>query len=514
MRDCRTHREAAPGGPHAGEILATSGDALIDDYAAIVSFALSITCTTDFDLARRLVAYDGSGLGINSSPRKHIPRMFDRAVNSRAEDAEHLKSFVTELMALERASYEGVMRAIRRYVVASHRISDDVNLAYALFVMSIESLAQEFDDFVPIWDDYDSTKRHRIDEALGEASEVVVEKVHAAVLDNEHVALAQRFREFALSHVRASFFRDEAEKVVGAVSRPDLSEGLRQAYSIRSRHVHNLRDIPRLIVGLEGFHETVMVDGQPTLTFSGLARAARHVIMTFVARAQKVETEEFDWRKDLPGMLRMAMDPRYWIGNADDFGVTNAHKYLDAFIGQVVESRLQPTKPVSDIRRVLEKVEKLVPSLARPEQRLPMLAIYFVFNSGASPELRSTQYPTLIETYRADFMEPSIISLAAQMVTLQNPDWPLNAMEALQERYWRERHHSKSLKLGRMLEAAFMLRVAEQNRAAGNFDRAEQLVALAVEAFPQHQGLRSFESSLKLNNDGSIDWRTILLPAR
>src|SRR5262249_29000532 len=47
---------------------------------------------------------------------------------------------------------------------------------------------------------------------------------------------------------------------------------LRQAYSIRSSYLHHLKDIPRLLVGIEGFHETMVVDGQPTLTFAGLAR--------------------------------------------------------------------------------------------------------------------------------------------------------------------------------------------------------------------------------------------------
>jgi hypothetical protein len=73
---------------------------------------------------------------------------------------------MSDILALERKSYEAAMRAIRRYVVGAHRISDDVDLAYALFVMSIESLAQEFDGFEPVWEDYDQSKRQQIDDAL------------------------------------------------------------------------------------------------------------------------------------------------------------------------------------------------------------------------------------------------------------------------------------------------------------------------------------------------------------
>lgn len=501
-----------PGGPYAGEVIATSGETLINDFAAIVSFALNITCTTDLDLARRLVANERPSLGSDLVPQKYVPRMFDRAVNWQRSDSDHLQHFVTDLMALERKSYEGAMRAIRRYVIGAHRISDDVNLAYALFVMSMESLAQKFDGFEPAWDDYDQLKRQRIDEALGETPVSTGDKVRAAVLANEHVAISRRFREFALAHVGPSFFREEAEKAVAAISRPDLSIALRQAYSIRSRYVHYLEDIPRLLVGVEGFHEMTAVDGELTLTFAGLARVARHVIQTFVARAPKTEKEEFNWMKDLPGKLTMQVAPQYWIGNPQSFNVTTAKQYLVAFIEQVVGHLLQPTAAITDIRPVLEKVEALLPGLAKPDQRLPMLALHFIFNFFAPEDFRSAGYPALIETYKGDFETPSIISLAAHLVTGQSLDWPLQVMEELYTRYFRERHHASTLKLGRILEAAFALVLAEQNRAAGLFARAGELVAYAVETCPQHVGLQNFEESIQLNNLAAIDWKTILLP--
>ncbi len=507
--------ERLRGGPYPGEMIATGGDTLINDFAAIVSFTLNVTCTTDIELARRLVANERPSLGADLVPQKCIPRMFDGAVNWQPGDADHLQRFVTDLVALDRKSYEGAMRAIRRYVIGAHRISDGVNLAYALFVMSIESLAQKFDGFEPVWNDYDQNKRRRIDEALEEAPEATADKVRAAVLANEHVAIAQRFREFALARVGPSFFREEAENAVNAISRPDLSSALRQAYSIRSSYVHHLKDIPSLLVGIDGFHETMMIDGQPTLTFAGLARVARHVIKTFVARAPKTESEEFDWRKDLPGKLTMQMASHYWISNPQGFDTTNAQQYLAAFIGQVVGLLLEPSAKITDIRPVLEKVEALVPSLAKPAQRLPMLALYFLFNAFAPEDSRCAGYPKLLETYKNDFDAPSIISLVAHLVTAQYPGWTLPEMEELHERYFRERHHANTLKLGRILEAAYTLLLAEQNRLAGQSTRAQELIALAVEICPKHAGLRSFEASTQSDDClAAIDWQAILLPAR
>lgn len=501
------------GGPYSGEVIATGGDTLINDFAAIVSFALNITCTTDLDLARRLVANERPSLGADLVPQKYIPRMFDRAVNWQSGDAADLQRFVSDLMALERKSYEGVMRAIRRYVIGAHRISDDVNIAYALFVMSMESLAQNFDGFEPAWDDYDQNKRRSVDEALRDAPEAAADRVRAAVLANEHVAIARRFREFVLAHVGPRFFRGEAEKAVGAVSRPDLSIALRQAYSIRSSYVHYLKDIPRLLVGIEGFHEIMMVDGQPTLTFAGLARVARHVINTFVVHAPKTETEEFDWMKDLPGKLTMQLAPEYWIGNPQGYDANTAQKYLTAFIGQIVERLLRPSTTITDIRPVLEKVEALVPGLASSTQRLPMLALYFIFNFVAPEDFRSAEYPELINTYKADFEAPSIISLAAHLVTSQDPDWSLPVMEDLHAQYFRERHHANTLGLGQILEAAFTLRLAEQNRVAGDFTRARELIAFAIETCPKHVMLQNFEASIQLDDLVVINWQAILLPA-
>jgi hypothetical protein len=505
--------EKMPGGPYAGEVVATSGDTLINDFAAIVSFVLDVTCTTDLDLARRLTSSERPSLGADLVPQKYLPRMFDRAVNWQPGEADQLQRFVTDLMALERKSYEGAMRAIRRYVIGAHRISDDVNLAYALFVMSMESLAQNFDAFESAWDDYDRNKRRRIDEALGEAPEATADKVRAAVLANEHMAIARRFREFALAHVGPSFFREEAEDAVGAISRPDLSIALRQAYSIRSSYVHHLKDIPRLLVEIEGFHEAMIVDGQPTLTFAGIARVAHHVIETFVARAPKKETEEFDWRKDLPGMLTMQAASHNWVGNPQGFDATTAQQYLVAFIGQLVGRLLQPSATITDIRPVLEKVEALVPGLAKPAQRLPMLALYFTFNLVVPEDCRSAGHQKLLELYGGDFDVPSIISLAGHLVTGQNPQWPLLVMEELHARYFRERHHANTFELGPILEAAFTLRLAEQNRAAGDFTRALELIGFAVEICPKCVSLRNFEASIQLDELVAIDWQAILLPA-
>jgi len=378
----------------------------------------------------------------------------------------------------------------------------------------MESLAQEFDQFEPVWDDYDLTKRKAIDEALAEASSEVADRVRAAVLATEHIAISRRFREFVLAHVRPSFYRDEAERAIAVASRPDLSIALRQAYAIRSKYVHHLRDIPRLLVGMDGFQEIRKIDGFATLTFAGLSRLARHVIHTFVLRQPKVQTEKYQWRKELPGMLTMEWAPEYWIGKPEGYDVSTSRRYLEAFIGQVVDLVRNPaTAKIADIRPVLAKIEGLVPGLAKPSQRLPMLALYFLFNKFAPTDARSARFPELVDAHKSDFDAPSIDSLAAHFLSGQNPAWSLVALEELHDRYFRERHHADALSLGRVLEAAFTLHLAEQHRLARNEDRARALIGLAVEILPQYAALKSFEASLPADQLPDIDWNAILLPS-
>jgi hypothetical protein len=216
--------------------------------------------------------------------------------------------------------------------------------------------------------------------------------------------------------------------------------------------------------------------------------------------------------KDVPGKLTMRTAPEYWISDPRGYAVSSAKLYLEGFMEQVIARLRQPSAIVTNIQPVLGKIETLVPSLAKPAQRLPMLVLYFIFNFFISEDRRSDKFPALIDDYRGDFETPSVPSLIAHFVTGQDPTWSLPEMEALHAKYFSERQHVDTISLGRLLEAAFSLRVAEQNRLAGNEDRARELIAFAVEACPRYQPLRDFELALTPEVLPEIRWRELMLP--
>lgn len=498
-----------------GILVSTSGHDLLNDYAAVISFVLDITCSPDENLVRRLLATERPSLNVEAVPSQILQRTFDKQVFGKEGEAEALSDFLTQLIGLERRSFDGAIRAIRRFVTGAHRIGDELSLAYALFVMSIESLAQEFDGHQAEWSDYDQRKRSKIDAALAGASPEVVSNVHDAILANEHVALSRRFRDFSMGHIDPSFFREEAAQVNGPLSRTDLAIALQQAYSIRSGYVHLLKAVPRELA-MGGFPEAMEIDGRATLTYAGLSRVARHIIMQFVKRGKTVQQEEFEYRLAIPGILFLPLDPHYWIANADGFTHEQGPKRLTAFLGQWTSVVLlnSPDAKFTDIRPLLEKIEELVPNLSNPSQRLPLMTLYFLFHQILPVEQHLPKFSELLNRFHGDFDVPSVEGYIAHLLTGQIPNWSLDQIQKLHESYFRSRHHAKTTKLGRLIEAAFSLDLAERNRATGDQKRARQLLAFAVEAHPGHTALRAFEADGAEGQLPVIEWKKILLPPK
>src|SRR5487761_1702431 len=195
----------------------------LHDFSAVVSFALRVTCTPDIDLCARLLSGKRS-LSVISPPAKLVKRVFEKEVFCQATDNEFLISFVSDLIGLRRRSFLAAMKAIRTYVTGLHRIADDHEGA---------------------WNDFEESKRRKIDKALSDADGTTAERVRSAIVEIEHLALSRRFRDFALKHISPAYFREAGR--VGAPGRLDMRDALKEAYSLRSRYVHNLNRLPHLL---------------------------------------------------------------------------------------------------------------------------------------------------------------------------------------------------------------------------------------------------------------------------
>lgn len=501
--------EARADGP--GVLISHCVEPYAKDFAVVVSFALNVLCTVDFATTERLSSGKPGPAG-RYSPRSLIQRFFDERVLCSPEDVDKLCQFTDQLLALERKSFLGAIRAMRTYVVAMHRVADDLELAYTLLVASIESLAQNFDGHKAVWNDVEDQKRIAIDKALTDAPDDVAQKVRLAILDTEHTKLKKRFHDFALSHVTPGFFRKEAPADLRPVGRHDLSEAIEQAYRLRSAYVHTLSQLPWSLTMPNAFCETVLENRVQTLTLQGFARLARHVIGEFVKRQPKLDKEPYKYDLERSGVVLANLPPQYWVGKTTGMRNEDGRVKFEGFLEQITSHLLRREDTVvTDLRDVLRTIEPLLPNMKR-EQRVPFLALLYCFNYFVRSEDRLVDGIDTFQRFAAELDAPSEESLFVHLLRDTMPYWPLDIHEKVLQKYFHRRKQRSGLRASATLEAASLLAIAERHRCGGDWGRARIFISEAVENLPGHLQLRDFEKAF--NGAEFIRWQAILLPAR
>ena len=495
--------------PGPGVVASHGVEPYLNDFAAIVSFALNVTCTSIPDLTFRLTSGQ-PGPTLNVTPRQLVPRVFDGQVLCRKEDADRLVTVVRNLIGLERKSYLTAMRAVRTYVAGLHQHAEDLELAYTLLIASIESLAQGFtDDHPSKWADYDEERRRHIDRALVNADAKTARSVRSALLEIERLSIAKRFREFTIAHLQRSYFRQEAAGLVNPVGHTELPSVLREAYGLRSKYVHNLKDLPQLLtLGLASADTIQTTDGVTLLTLQGLSRLARHVITEFIARQPKVETEKYDYSNERLGIVRVPLAPQYWIGKAGNLKPSSGRKRLESFLQQVVTRLQKPNGVITDMGDVLTEVEKMLPKM-KAAQRRPFLALYRVYNGLVPPSHQLQYLPKVQKQYKTESEGASVEAMLANLVLGTDPGWTLKEHRTVHDAYFDNRDKKSGLKVPRILEAGLSLELAERYRAANDPEYASELITFAVENCPGHAALYKLEEAF--DSKAPISWRNVVL---
>ena len=494
-----------------GVLVSSTVDPYLQDYSVVVSFALNCACTPDVDLARRLTTGQ-RGLATRVAPQTLVRRFFDGEIWCKPDELKFLEEFVEKLIGLPRRTFLGAMRALRTYVNGMHRIADDLELAYTLLVASVESLAQDFDGHESDWDSFDERKRKAVDQALSGADEVIAQRVREALLRVEHVALARRFREFAVAHTTPAYFRQGPSAASGLLlGKSDLAEALGMAYQSRSKYVHQLRRLPDAVTLGHGHGETAIEDRTTHLTLQGLSRLMRSVIIEFVMRQPTVQHEPYNYRLERSGVVQVRMAPQYWVGGAEGDITKAGRDKLEGFLQQLASCLLrEPDAVVTDLRPVLAAACEFVPRLEK-RLRLPYLALHALFNMHVARQ-DFAEMPSAIETLiQEELGEPSSEALIAHALSGQTVSWSLEAHRAWLNTYLRRRAAANGLRLPRLFEAALALELAERLRGVGDMEGCRGVVALAVENHPGHSGLLGAEANLL--PAVPISWRDIMLPA-
>lgn len=506
--DMEERIEAPADGP--GVLLSHGVGPFLDDMSIVATVGLGVIFSRQADKVSGLTG-GAAGLSSYRAPSSFIAKLYDPETYVQDGEVEAFKTFVADLLALERRHYLGAMRAMRSFVAGIHRVQDDLGLAYTLMVSAVESLAQDFDGHAAVWTDVEERKRKAVDRVLEGMSEADGTAIRGALLATEHLALSRRYRAFVMSHIGDDYFRQDDVMGGRPIARFEMEPALRQAYALRSAYVHQVRALPSSIDVPHDHWEVTSIDRQPALTFQGLYRLSRHVIRAFVATGPKVESESYEYGREEAGIVFLEMAPQYWIWQP----LTQAEQALRRLEGQIGLTAAvlleEENASLVDIRSTLADVERLLPQ-APHKERVALLSLHLLFNLMVNADKRTPGFDDFLERHGDEANHPGPISIIVSTILGGTGDWSTDAHRQALDDYFQQRPRAKGLHSPRLFEAAACLELAEKLRLAGDLDAARLTLAQAVEAHPGQADLRAFERVYEPNM--VIDWRALLLPGK
>lgn len=497
------HMEAAE--PEPGVLVSRTMGAYIDDFADVASFSLRVICSPDVHITERLL--NQRRRPGQPHPSERLARFYDASVRADLAEIAAFNEFAEQLIGLQRVTYMAVIQSIRTYVAAVHRMSDDLNLAYTLLVMCIESLVQKFDGYEPQWSDIPEEKRRGVDKALEGVDHDPARAVKDAVLDVIHPRLSYRFGQFILAHLPADYFTVQADAQKHPIGRRDLEAALQNLYGVRSGYVHTLKPLTKEFLHFASHRETCEDDDKLTFTFQGLFRLTRAVIIEYVRKAEKVDHEPYHYEWDNPHLLRMKLDPSLWIYNPDAFSPQTPRHYLEGFVLLLDQCLVDfPNRKLHHPTRVIEKGFSIQSQM--PEaMRVSFLGLAYL----------SDFFLGTVQTYRVfsqtevDLLNrPGVDSLIAQALMGSDTGWAPSEHKKQLDQYYKKRHTKTGIKVSQSVEACMGLALAERYRLAGDSPGALAALSAAAKDFPHLKQLRHMGE--EFDQERPIDWRSIIYP--
>lgn len=490
-------KELGEAGESAG-LVSTGGAELVDDLTAVVAFGLDAVFHRRGDVVQRLCGEWGAPVR-RGSAGSLLSRTFEPQRFVQDADLAVLSDFMTDLLALERPSFERAMRAIRHVLRATQNAVDDPTGAYTEMVEGLESLADA--DLAPAveWDRYDGRKRARIDASLHGLDPERADAIRKAVLEADQVGATSLFVHSTIARLGEEYFRAEASGTKMPLRGPDLELALKLAYQTRSQKSHVLRDLPPEVFLFSGSETLDLIDRSGRmLTLEGMWRLVRHVIRKFVADSPKGVDTTFNWRRALPGRATLRWAPQYWIAGAASFSKDNAPDRLAGLAEVFVETIAERGEGVPSLTDVLVRIEELVPGLAKSDERTALIAIYWMWHRLMAPEEHRPEAQQFLEKHSANLDHPSVITFLASTASGTGlPEWTTNEYLALAEARYGDRSRRRHFQMPAQFDAALHVETADLLEADGRHELALRHAAWAVEELPGDEMLIEWEARLR-----------------
>ncbi|WP_411735387.1 hypothetical protein [Paenibacillus sp. M2] len=469
--------------PKGGVLVAVGDEEIVDQFIFYCSIKFKSIFTRDPDVIKKYCNNSPKDDSLSNSPLSLISHFFNTENNISVVSVEDFILSTEKLIGLPREIYSGVMACYRNIYHSLLHLNTNVDLAYSQLVYCLESLSQNFDGFVPTWDDYDQNIRLKLDVLLTSVgNEELSEEIRNILVKSANLKSQARFINFILQNTNDSFFQSEASESKYAIKKLDLKVALGNTYGQRSSFVHALKSMkkeakmPTVTSG-----EVFLEDSNPFLTYRGLMRLTLHVLTNVVNAQPLLEKEEYNWHDELPGVVKMNLSPQYWLGKTTNFKPEHATKKLEGFV-IAFTSMLQNKEKVLkfDLRPLLELYENLLPN-SKEFDKLNMYALYVFYHELVAEDLKLPNYLATIDKYKDLLAKCSIEAMLLELFFEDlSGNWDANTRELTFKQYKKLSYKIKKISLPNSIEVTIILAIANEFLKENNEYKFKELINVAL----------------------------------
>ncbi len=472
-------------------VLAHSDEA-VDQFRALSTLWFRALFHPDRAFVEAMTRPYPRGFGGGIVPARYVDRYFTASVESTHEERAGFSTFLTNVLSLPREKYLRVITCVRAFCDSLEALGINYDVAYSLLIYMLEALSKASDEkFTPVWADYEEGQRKKVDKLCEGMDGDLARRLREILINTPHLKLSKRFMEFVSGNIQDSFFTADAVGRTWPIRKSELPRLLKNLYTTRSGYVHELEEVldDHRHVRPEPTDDTTRVRNEPYLTYSGLVRLSRTVLINFIAAAPKLETEQAHWRGQLPGLVSVEMSPEYWIWQTEGFEARYAKQRFSGVAAHFLELISKDGAGMAPIGPLVAIVEGMLPKA--PKEDVPaLIGIYWLFNCFIVPQHKRPDWEQNLKKAMDKVADCHMEFLVSSVLSGWGLTFDAATSEAAYREYVQHRHKPLAVWVAGLLDVAVLCHVANLYHEEGRPDDHRRLLGEAVLDAPFNPALQ------------------------
>jgi hypothetical protein len=472
-------------------VLAHSDEA-VDQFRALCTLWFRALFHPDRAFVEAMTRPFPRGFSGGIVPARYVDRYFTASVESTHEEREGFSTFLNSVLSLPREKYLRVITCVRAFCDSLEALGINYDVAYSLLIYMLEALGKASDEkFTPVWEDYEEGQRKKLDKLCEEMHADLARRLRETLISTPHLKLSKRFVDFVSGNVQDSFFTTDAVGRTWPIRKSELPRLLKNLYTTRSVYVHELEEVldDHRHVRPEPTDDTTRHRNEPYLTYSGLVRLARAVLLNFITTAPKLNAEQTHWRGQLPGIVSVEMSPEYWIWRTEGFESKHAKHRFSGVAAHFLDLLPKDRAMMAPIGPLVEMIDGMIPNA--PKEHLPaLIGIYWLYNCFIVPDHQRPNWEQRVQEVLEKATECHMEYLVSAVLSGGRAGFDATASENAYREYLRHRHKPLAVWVAGLLDVAVLCHIANLYHEEGKLDDHRRLLSEAILDAPFNPNLQ------------------------